>query len=236
MEEFVRTVLENTSGGPAYAIVFAVLIACGLGVPLPEDVALITGGFLAYTENVELVPMMIVGFAGILVGDSMIYLAGYRVGVNTKNQGFFSRILTPEKRDRVQTLFRKHGEKMVFVARFMPGVRAVMYFSAGSAHMSYRRFIAFDGLAALVSAPVFVYLGYYFGADLASLIHKIRHGQTRVLLAVVIVVVGYVGWVLWKRRRDAAKKAALVATTMAAEPPAPALADAPLQQPQPDSK
>ncbi len=236
MEEFVRTVLENTSGFPAYAIVFAVLLACGLGVPLPEDVALITGGFLAYTENVELIPMMLVGFGGILVGDSLIYLAGYRVGVNTKNQGFFSRILTPEKRDRVQALFKKHGEKMVFVARFMPGVRAVMYFSAGSAHMSYRRFIAFDGLAALISAPVFVYLGYYFGADLASLIHKIRNGQTRVLIAVAVVVGGYLVWEIRKRRRVAAAKAALAATSVASVPAAPSVAEAPLQAPQPDGK
>mgnify|MGYP001012768245 FL=1 len=176
MEEILRQLVANTSGPVAYAVVFGILMACGLGVPLPEDVSLILGGFLVFEERANLELMMLTGFLGILMGDSLIFLAGRRLGtkVGKEGGGFFSRIVTPEKRKRVEGLFARNGEKIVMLARFMPGVRAVTYFTAGSAHMKYSRFIFFDGLAALVCAPVFVYLGYRFGGELETLINNVR--------------------------------------------------------------
>ena len=66
----------------------------------------------------------------------------------------------------MEQLFAAHGQKIVMAARFLPGVRAVTYFTAGSARMPYLRFILWDGFAALVSAPVFVWLGFHFGEKL----------------------------------------------------------------------
>src|SRR5262245_36743849 len=123
-----------------------------MGVPLPEDISLIMGGFLAYEGRVQLLPMIAVGFAGILCGDSIIYLIGRRVGDRVKGgKGFLARIVTPEKQAKVERLFADHGQKIIIAARFLPGVRAVTYFTAGSTRMSYFRFILFDGLAAMAS-------------------------------------------------------------------------------------
>ena len=210
MEEILRQLVANTSGPVAYAVVFGILMACGLGVPLPEDVSLILGGFLVFEERANLELMMLTGFLGILMGDSLIFLAGRRLGtkVGKEGGGFFSRIVTPEKRKRVEGLFARNGEKIVMLARFMPGVRAVTYFTAGSAHMKYSRFIFFDGLAALVSAPVFVYLGYRFGGELETLINNVRKGQTRVLVGLGIAIGLYVLYSMWRRRQEKAKQAA----------------------------
>lgn len=208
--------LEDSHGLPAYLSVFGVLVACGLGIPLPEDISLILGGFLAHKGAAQLHVMMLVGFVGILFGDSLIYLAGRRVGDGVAaGRGFFSRIVTPEKRARVQALFAGHGEKIVIVARFLPGVRAVTYFTAGSARMSYLRFIAFDGLAALASAPLFVYLGYRFGGELELILAKIRDGQLVFVGAVVALALGYF---LFRRWRAGQKR--LSPTLEAAQPPA----------------
>ncbi|MBX7096627.1 MAG: DedA family protein [Myxococcaceae bacterium] len=210
MEEILRQLVANTSGPVAYAVVFGILMACGLGVPLPEDVSLILGGFLVFEERANLQLMMLTGFLGILMGDSLIFLAGRRLGtkVGKEGGGFFSRIVTPEKRKRVEGLFARNGEKIVMIARFMPGVRAVTYFTAGSAHMKYSRFIFFDGLAALVSAPAFVYLGYRFGGELETLINNVRKGQTRVLVGLAIAIGLYVLYSMWRRRQEQAKQAA----------------------------
>ncbi|HYR54969.1 MAG TPA: DedA family protein, partial [Myxococcaceae bacterium] len=70
----------QSEGVAAYLVIFGVLVACGLGVPLPEDISLVTGGFLAYLEVANLFVMMGVGFVGILCGDSVIFLAGRRFG------------------------------------------------------------------------------------------------------------------------------------------------------------
>lgn len=203
MEELLTSLLSNTQGIIAYATVFLILLACGLGVPLPEDISLILGGFLAHKGAASLPVMMVVGFAGILAGDSLIFHFGRKLGskVGRKPGGFFARLITPEKRAKVEGLFEKHGHKVVMVARFMPGVRAVTYFTAGSVGMPYWRFILWDGLAALLSAPVFVFLGFHFGGELDFLIGKLKDGQFVVVGALVVLGAGYF---LWQRRKAAA--------------------------------
>ena len=65
MQEFLTNLLGSTHGFFAYVTVFGVLVACGLGVPLPEDISLILGGFLAHKGAASLPVMMLIGFAGI---------------------------------------------------------------------------------------------------------------------------------------------------------------------------
>jgi membrane protein DedA with SNARE-associated domain len=226
VDELLQQVLANAQGLGAYALVFAILVLCGLGVPLPEDISLILGGFLAYRGAVNFPTMASVGFVGILVGDSLIYLAGRRLGAGALH-GPLAAVVTPEKRQRVEQLFRRHGEKIVMAARFFPGVRAVTYFTAGSARMRYWRFIAFDGLAALVSAPAFVYLGFRLGGRLEWLIERLRNYQLAVWFTAGAVLIAVL--VLRRRRRMAAvpepARAALDAVvqpataTMRVEPP-----------------
>ncbi|MFL5318977.1 MAG: DedA family protein [Myxococcaceae bacterium] len=209
MEEFLKTVLIDTSGGVAYATIFGVLLACGLGIPLPEDLSLIMGGYLAHLEAVKLPYMMAVGFAGILAGDTLIFMAGRRVGNSVdQRKGLIARIVTPEKRAKVSGLFQRHGEKIVMIARFMPGVRAVTYFTAGASGMKYSHFIFWDGLAAMGSAPLFVFLGYHFGEDLEALIDKLKAGQFTVLAGLGMLIVAYLGYRWWSKRREKRQLAA----------------------------
>jgi membrane protein DedA with SNARE-associated domain len=203
--DFLLTqVAQHAHGIVAYAAIFGVLVACGMGLPLPEDVSLITGGFLTHQGQAYLPLMMAVGFVGIIAGDSIIFAAGRRLGakVGTKQTGFFARIVTPAKRARVEGLFHAHGQKIVMAARFLPGVRAVTFFTAGSAGMKYRWFILWDGLAALVSAPLLVFLGFYFGDELALVIRKVREGQIRVIAVIVIGAAAYIAYSRWRNKRN----------------------------------
>lgn len=203
MEQFLLSLLAGTSGPVAYGLVFGILLLCGLGLPIPEDVSLILGGFLVYEGRADLAMMMAVGYVGIIVGDSIMFFLGRRIGSSITKHRFIGRLFTEEKRARVEGLFQKHGEKIVMIARFLPGVRAVTYFTAGSARMKYSHFIFFDSVAALVSAPVFIYLGYVFGGELEKLINAVRTGQIRVLSAVIGVVVAYlVARRIWNRWRN----------------------------------
>ena len=194
----------QTEGLAAYGVIFGVLVACGLGIPLPEDISLVTGGFLAYLDAANLYIMMAVGFVGILVGDTLIFSAGRRIGtqVGRGGHGFFARIVTPEKRRKVEELFARHGEKIVMIARFLPGVRAVTYFTAGSARMKYRRFIFFDGVAALASAPLFVFLGYKFGDEIEALYRAVRRGES----AVIVVLGVLLSLLIYRRWRVSAQR------------------------------
>ncbi len=218
MQDFLTNLLGSTHGFLAYATVFSILVACGLGVPLPEDISLILGGFLAHKGAASLPLMMGVGFMGILVGDSLIFLAGRRLGsqVGRSPKGFLARVITPEKRARVEGLFALHGQKIVMIARFLPGVRAVTYFTAGSAGMSYWRFVFWDGLAALLSAPFFVWLGFHFGDKLDYAIDRMKEGQLVVFGS--LAVVGLAAF-LWRKRLASVRAAALKAAAAASPVP-----------------
>jgi membrane protein DedA with SNARE-associated domain len=152
--------------------------------------------------------MMAAGFGGIVVGDSLIFFAGRRVGrARVVQSGFLARMITPEKRAKVEALFARHGEKIVLVARFLPGVRAVTFFTAGSAGMSYARFVLFDATAALASAPLFVYVGFRFGNRIHQVVERVKEGQLSVIFT--LLALGLLSW-LWKRVRRARAAAAAV--------------------------
>jgi membrane protein DedA with SNARE-associated domain len=204
MDQFLLDLVEGVSGAGAYGLIFFILIICGLGVPMPEDISLTLGGFLAHQGRATLWGMMVTGYLGIIVGDSIIYFAGRKLGANVgtrHKKGFWGRLITPEKRAKVERIFEKYGDRVVLVARFLPGLRAITYFIAGSVRLKYGRFVLYDSIAALASAPIFVFLGWYFGGELEKLFHAIKEGKTWALLILGAAVVLWAGVWFWKKLR-----------------------------------
>jgi membrane protein DedA with SNARE-associated domain len=175
------------------------LVACGLGLPLPEDVALITGGYLAGKGppiGVGSLPLMIlVGLAGILIGDSIIFKAGATYG-EALLQTRLGRHIPGERVERIIGLFERHGPKFIMMARFLPGVRAVTYFVAGTTGVPYWKFLLYDGIAACASAPGWVLLGYWAGKNRMlrkawQYAKEVQIGVIGVILAIIILWVAF---------------------------------------------
>jgi len=199
-----------------FAFVFTVLVLCGFGLPMPEDVVLATGGVLAWLasdvrevtfgamiRDRGLLTMMAVGLAGILTGDAVIFLAGRRFGHRVADIAPLRRIVTPAKLEAVEKQIRRRGNLVVIVARFLPGLRAPTFFTVGHARMPLWEFLAFDGAAALVSAPLWVGLGFWLGSDLQELARAASRFSHYIMLAVALVVA--LLWArAWHRRRASA--------------------------------
>jgi membrane protein DedA with SNARE-associated domain len=187
--------IAGFAGGLSYAVVTTLLVLCGLGIPIPEDIILVAGGYVASEQGDDVLPMMFAGLAGILAGDGLIFVLGRRFGIAMAERTFLRRFLTVERIAHVDVLFRRHGPKILLAARFTPGVRAVTYFTAGAIRLPFWKFLFFDGLAALVSAPLWVFLGYRYGH---AIVDEAKRWQGYFLLAVAGLAVGL--W-LWRRRR-----------------------------------
>ena len=143
-----------------YVAVFTVLVACGFGIPIPEDVTLVVGGIMAGLGHANVHVMVVVGIAGVLVGDGMMFAAGRIFGHRILRFRLVARVMTPKRYAQVQEKFEKYGNWVLFIARFLPGLRTPIFISAGiSGKVSYMRFLMMDGFAALISVPVWVYLG-----------------------------------------------------------------------------
>lgn len=217
MEHFLASILGQQHGVLAYVMVFAILVMCGLGLPMPEDVTLILGGYLAYSKAVHFETMVAVCFVGILTGDSTIFFMGRRVGRNIRPGSWIGKLVTPDRLAKVEEYFGRFGQKIVMAGRFMPGLRAGIFFAAGASGLSYPRFILFDGLAACVSAPLFVFGGKFFGGEITHFILMAKRAQMTVLGVLFALIVGYV--LLQRARRKRQEREALAASTADTLPP-----------------
>lgn len=175
-------------GASAYFAVFGVLLICGVGVPIPEDITLVAGGLLAYHGLANVYVMIIVGLAGVLVGDSLMFFLGHRYGRRLVEKSFIKRFITPESLDEWSLKHQERGEKLLFAARFAPGVRAAIFFSAGMLKVPFKHFIIYDGSAALISVPAIIFSAYYFGNHLDDVISYIRQFEYSILLLVALFI------------------------------------------------
>lgn len=197
-------ILEAFFSEYGYAAVFLVLVACGFGVPIPEDITLIAGGVISGLGHTNVHVMNIVGLLGVLVGDGIMFMLGRRFGANILKVRFVAKVMPPHRYAQVQEKFDKYGNWVLFVARFLPGLRTPIFISAGmSGKVSFWRWLAMDGFAALISVPLWVYLGYFGAANkdwLMEKAHQFQYGLFT-LIGIGAAVLGYFWWRKRQRRR-----------------------------------
>src|SRR5438132_9470168 len=88
--EVVESLIE--AGG--YAVLFGLLFACGLGLPLPEDIPLIVSGALIARGKMHLVPVALAAWLGIICGDLALYHFGKKFGPEITRVRFIGKHLT----------------------------------------------------------------------------------------------------------------------------------------------
>lgn len=187
-------------GTHSYFVMFGILIACGFGFPMPEDVVLITGGILASHDVTNFWMVNAVCMAGVLMGDGIVFSLGRYFGPQIKKKGIFKKIFTEKVDRRAEAIIKKYGDKVVFMARFMPGLRTPIFLTCGIYQVKPWKFVALDGFAALISVPLWIYIGYVFGQNLEELEHKIRSVQYGLYAGLLALILVFVGIALFKRR------------------------------------
>jgi membrane protein DedA with SNARE-associated domain len=149
-----------------YVGLFCVLLLCGLGLPLPEDVALLAGGFLAHRGVTQLPMTLAVSLLGVVAGDNWLFYMGRRFGTGLVSYFQLGRPSSQVQIERLKEFMRRHGNRAIFYARFLAGVRALIYLTAGSLGFSPGKFVFYDLLGAVISVPIVVSLGYLFGGQI----------------------------------------------------------------------
>lgn len=189
-----------------YFAVFGMLLACGFGFPLPEDITLVAGGVisgLACAESddfwlgVSRCPnvhvMLAVSMAGVLIGDVTMMTLGRVMGLNIRKIKWIGRILTDDRVAAVKQKVSRYGSWIVFAARFMPGLRSPIFIVVGiTKKVSYLRFILTDGAAALISVPLWVYIGFYGAQQRSVLLKLVKRGEITSYVLIGLVAVFFI--------------------------------------------
>jgi membrane protein DedA with SNARE-associated domain len=172
---------------------FLMLLLCGLGLPLPEDVVLISAGALGQIDGRSWIEVSVVMYGGVMLGDSILFFAGRFLGGRLRSALWFQRYFSHQKQAKVQHLFERYHSWVLFVGRFLPGLRAPIFFTAGSTRVKFWKFFCFDGLAALISVPFFVWLGHWlwekFKDDIAKLEKALSRTQAITMIAAAVIFV-----------------------------------------------
>lgn len=199
LDFLIRLFTEN-----GYLAVFLVLLVSGFGVPIPEDITLVAGGIIAGLGYANPELMCLTGLAGVMVGDSTMFLIGRHFGPRARRVRWVGHLLTPARYARVQGMFSRHGSRLMFIARFLPGLRSAVFLTAGmTGQIRFRRFFMLDGLAALISVPVWIYAGFHGAENRDWLLHWIQRGQHVIAFVLVggLLVLGLLWWGRSARRR-----------------------------------
>jgi membrane protein DedA with SNARE-associated domain len=185
------------SHGSIVLIVLALIVA-GLGLPIPEDIMLLAAGILVHRGEVTYAGALLACAIGVFVGDTTIFLIARRLGPAALDRRPLSWLITPSRKEKIEEMFTRHGNVIVFMARHMAGLRAPTFAMAGMHNMPITKFWLWDGLGLCVSAPVVIGIGYW----LADNIDRARALLERFeFLVLGVVLIGGLGFIAWRKLR-----------------------------------
>ncbi|QOV88599.1 DedA family protein [Humisphaera borealis] len=203
-------------GGPW--MVFGLLFLCGLGFPLPEEIPIMAAGYFIGTGRMGWALTCVLAWCGIIAGDCILYWFGRRYGLNITRIKLVGKHFTKERILKAEHLFERWGVWVVAIGRLISGVRGVMCVAAGAIKYNFVKFLIVDGLAALVSGGIFIFLGWWLGKTLGDFDKAVAKVEPYVELFVTLATVGLLGFILYLYIRHRRKKGVTdVALTKAVE-------------------
>ena len=187
-----------------YVAVSLVVVLGNIGLPVPEETALVVAGYLVWIGRLRWPPLLAVGIASAVIGDNIGYWIGRRYG-----RAGLKRLaprLGIERLARAERFVARYGALAVFVARFIAGLRVLAGPLAGAMGLPFGRFFLANLCGAVLFVPYAVAIGYAIGYGLGPYVERLHHLLGGVERVVLIVVALLVAWflarhVLWPRLR-----------------------------------
>jgi len=171
----------NAANPMFYPVFGLALLLAGLCMPISADLVLLTAGYLAYQGQAAYAILIPLAIGAILTGDTIMFSVGRKFGLRVIGAWPFRKAFTPERLARVEASFRKQGYRVVFLARFMPGIRTVFMFSAGTLGLRYWKFILFNFAGALIVIPATLFSVKWVAGNLDAIRAKLARGQWTVM-------------------------------------------------------
>jgi membrane protein DedA with SNARE-associated domain len=189
--------LSSFSAQLIYALLFFLLLLCGIGFPIAEELVLLAGGVLVASKILNPFLMLLSTFLGAIVGDMLLFWLGRGLAARLATSVYFTRWLSPRRVAKGAAFFLRHGSTTVFLARFIPGLRAPTFFLAGTMQMPFWRFTVMDILAGLIFVPIVCGLGYLFADQFEALTYWFRNFERATVTVLVLLALS---WLLWHYR------------------------------------
>jgi len=167
-----------------YLGVFVLMFLESTMIPLPSELVMPFAGFLVAMGEMSLWPVIIASVLGSLAGSLFGYWLGRKYG-----HGFirvFGKYLLLEKNHliKAEKYFKRHGNKTIFIARFIPGIRHFISIPAGAGKMNLKKFSILTVLGAGIWNSFLLWTGYVLQKN-----WKIVYGYTQIIDMFLIVII-----------------------------------------------
>jgi membrane-associated protein len=201
MGQHLLEILKGHMANHGYLMVAVALLLENAGLPVPGETILLLASFLAYSEHRLSLPLIIVtGVIAATLGDNVGFTIGHYGGKPflARYQHLFR--ISDAIVARGERLMERFGPPVIFVARFIFGLRVVAGPLAGVLGMNWAQFAVYNFLGAVLWVTVIASVGYFFGSQWETLLRAM--GRANVLVLVLAVAV--VAFLWWRRRRTPA--------------------------------
>jgi membrane protein DedA with SNARE-associated domain len=191
--------LSAVLGVWGYPALLLLLILTGVGSPIPEDLLLLTAGYLVFSDVFDWPAALAVSLVGVVVSDVMLYSAGRHLGWRSTR---WSKGRLRERLERATGWFQRVGDPLVLVARLVPGTRAMVFLAAGVRTLPVWRFLRYDLLGAALWVPSMLALGYVSGSRIGDLEMVIAWVSRSAVWMMAIASVLLLIWLSWGREES----------------------------------
>jgi membrane protein DedA with SNARE-associated domain len=170
------------------------------GVPAPGETILISAAVYAGAGRLNIFAVVVIAIVAAMAGDNVGYLIG-----RTGGRAFVHRwgryvLLTPERFERAEKFFVRHGGKVVTIARFIEGLRQANGILAGTTGMPWSRFLAFNSLGAVVWVGLWAAVGYATGTHIGTIYDAVTRYEVYLLVALGALIIAVLARHLHRHR------------------------------------
>lgn len=191
--------LLETIGTMGYPGIFLLMAMESSIVPVPSELVMPPAGYLIHQGRMAWLPAILAGTFGSLAGAYANYFAAHYLGRPLILKYGRYVLIPPDKFERIEAFFLRHGEISTFIGRLLPVVRHLISIPAGVAGMNHLKFSAYTVLGAGIWCSILTWIGYAIGQN-RELVVAWSH---RALVWVLVACCGLVAAYVWRQRYGA---------------------------------
>lgn len=186
-EDFLKLAITF---GPFWFYLFIFLSAFveNLFPPYPGDTVIFIGGYLAGTNFLTFPLVFISASLGCLAGAMILYILGKNKGREffLKNKG---KIFNKSRLERVENWFKRYGEKVLILSRFVAGVRSVVALTAGVGNVNVRKMTGYTLISIVLWNSIILFSAFKVQKNWREILEMIQVYNKVVLTGVILIVI-----------------------------------------------
>ncbi|HIJ97258.1 MAG TPA: DedA family protein [Desulfuromonadales bacterium] len=191
MHQLIQWLLD-TIGTMGYPGIFLLMAMESSIIPVPSELVMPPAGYLAFQGKMSAPVAVLCGTFGSLVGAYTNYYASHYLGRPLILKYGKYVLIPPEKFEKVEHFFLKHGEISTFIGRLLPVVRHLISIPAGLSGMNHIKFSIYTVAGAGIWCTVLTVIGYVIGENQTLIMHYSHTALAWVILFCAVLIGGYI--------------------------------------------